>query len=119
MPNAKTHAIGAAVAVGAASVAHDINNGKLTARPLLDALAASIATKGPDYLEPALHPNHRQFFHSWTVLLGLGYGVYRCYQWQPEEEWQQILRWALLIGGSAYAVHLLMDSRTPKGLPVI
>jgi hypothetical protein len=29
----------------------------------------------PDLIEPAIHPHHRQFFHSWLFAGALAYGV--------------------------------------------
>lgn len=118
MPCASAHRQGAAIAVGVASIFHDVKEGELTERPLLDALAAHIAGTLPDILEPACHPNHRQFFHSYAMLLAVGYGLYRTYQWQPETDGKKLLKWAFLIGGGSYGVHLLMDSCTRKSLPL-
>lgn len=38
-------------------------------------LSAALATL-PDFLEPAITPNHRQFFHSITLAAILGFSVY-------------------------------------------
>lgn len=119
MPSAATHRNGAAVAVGLASVGHDLKNGPLTPRPALDAALAYCLGRLPDFLEPAHHPNHRDLFHSWMVFAGLGYGLHRAYQWQPEEDWQHLLKWLSLIAGGAYATHLLMDATTDKSLPLV
>jgi len=70
----------------------------------------------PDLLEPALHPNHRQFFHSVTALGLLGYGNYRVLisnRLNPEQ------KLALAVASTGYVSHLLMDSATPKSLPLI
>lgn len=119
MSNAKTHRLGAGIAVGT------------TTALLLDFddrdLAKSVAAGGlayfpgtlPDIIEPATSPNHRQFFHSYAFLGLLGTGMYKAYKWETENEWQKLTRFSLLVTGGAYATHLLMDSSTPKGLPVI
>jgi len=73
----------------------------------------------PDIIEPALSPHHRKFFHSWFVFAAASYGLYKIYNWQTESEIQKWMRWALLAGTSAYLVHLLLDSKTPKGLLLI
>jgi len=73
----------------------------------------------PNILESATNPNHRQFFHSIVFACGLGYGMFRLYEWQPEEEWHEWARQGLLIAGAATLIHLVMDSTTPKGLPLV
>lgn len=73
----------------------------------------------PDLLEPAIHPNHRQFFHSVAFGLMVAGGVTRVYQWKPAEPWQQLIRGAALIAGGAYLIHLLLDATTPKSLPLL
>jgi membrane-bound metal-dependent hydrolase YbcI (DUF457 family) len=73
----------------------------------------------PDVIEPAVHPNHRQFFHSIACAVMLGYGLRKLYRWQPDEAWQRVLRGAGLIAGGAYLVHLAMDATTAKSLPLI
>jgi len=81
-------------------------------------LAYSLGTL-PDLLEPATNPNHRQFFHSLAFLGLVGTGMYKLYQWETEDEMDKLIRFALLVGGGAYVMHLLMDLSTPKGLPVV
>ncbi|HET7308187.1 MAG TPA: metal-dependent hydrolase [Gammaproteobacteria bacterium] len=73
----------------------------------------------PDILEPAHHPNHRQFCHSIACAGAIAYGVYRAYKWEPEEAHEKWCRFILLAIGGAYLVHLAMDSTTPKGLPLV
>jgi len=75
----------------------------------------------PDMIEPALgNPNHRQFFHSFGFAGLLGYGLYQLHQkWQPQDEVEKVAKNIALIAGSAYLIHLAMDSTTPKSLPLI
>lgn len=73
----------------------------------------------PDILEPADHPNHRQFFHGLLFAAVLGYSGYKLYEWKPEESWQKTMRMLGLIAIGAYLIHLVMDATTPKSLPVI
>lgn len=70
----------------------------------------------PDLLEPALHPNHRQFFHSVVALGLLGYGNYRALNSTRLNPDQKL---ALAVASTGYVSHLLMDSTTPKSLPLI
>jgi len=74
----------------------------------------------PDMIEPALrNPNHRQFFHSVTVLGLLATGIHKVYHWEPQEEFEKIVRGVLLIGGAAYLSHLALDALTSKSLPLV
>lgn len=118
MSNAAEHRVGAGLAIGAIS-ALNAKDGRDSALPLADATIAALLARLPDILEPAHHPNHRQFFHSMTFAGCIGYGMYKAYEWQPKNELKKFLRRLLLIGGSAYLVHLIMDGCTPKGLPLI
>jgi hypothetical protein len=43
----------------------------------------------------------------------------KLYQWQPEEDWEKVVRQLLLVGCGSYLVHLIADSFTPRGLPAI
>lgn len=70
----------------------------------------------PDLLEPALHPNHRQFFHSIglvLIFLFIKKHIFQKMEVKPEVE--QYLNW----GFSAYGAHLFLDVLTPKGLPIL
>lgn len=117
--NADAHKLGAFITVTAASAADEKRRGQSTIRPVIDGLAGAIATGLPDILEPASHPNHRQFFHGLAFAGCVGYGTYKAWQWEPTEGWQKLLRWGMLIGGTAYLTHLAMDFTTRKSLPVL
>ncbi len=74
----------------------------------------------PDMIEPAFrNPNHRQFFHSITVLCFLATGMHKAYHWEPHDEFEKIVKGVLLIGGAAYLSHLALDALTSKSLPLI
>lgn len=73
----------------------------------------------PDRLEPAIHPNHRQFFHSWAFAGMLGIAAHRAYHWETDNKFDEAVRFAILVGIGAYTVHLLLDASTPKSLPII
>jgi inner membrane protein len=117
MPNARTHMIIGAVTTAVAALVDD-KPSKVThnivAAPLIGAAVARL----PDILEPALHPNHRQLFHSITTLLAVGTGVIKAYKWEPETPFEGVLRGLIVLGGVAYISHLLADGSTPKGLPL-
>lgn len=82
-------------------------------------IAASCMPSLPDILEPAVNPNHRQFFHSLTSAVGLGYALHRVYRWEAESDWERIVRVLMLVGGGAYLAHLARDAFTAKSLPLI
>lgn len=119
MANAAAHRLGAAVVVGGVALAAKNNQEEPTAKPLVVGGLAWLAGIFPDILEPARHPNHRQFFHSLVFAGVVVYGTYKAYQWEPESETQEWLRIAGIAIGCAYLVHLAMDATTPKGLPIV
>lgn len=119
MASAATHSFAAFVTVATVSAADERRGGQATLRPLLDGAAGALFTGLPDKLEPAIHPNHRQFFHSVVVLAGVGYLTYRAYKWQPTNDWEGILRWLIIVGGVAYCTHLVLDACTAKSLPFV
>jgi inner membrane protein len=80
-------------------------------------LAAGVGMIGgllPDLLEPAIHPNHRRFFHSYaaTALLAhANHHVSRNTQIPAET------RAAIHLISLGFFSHLAADAHTPKGLP--
>jgi len=85
----------------------------------------------PDILEPAIHPNHRAFFHS-LVFAGItGYAGFKALQdfnvCRFERKAQGIKQWSkneivdiiIVIGAASILLHLFMDGFTKKGLPII
>ena len=118
MPNAAAHRLGAAAVVGGIALITESNQEESTVKPLFAGGLACLAGTLPDILEPARHPNHRQFFHSLTVAGMVSHGVYKAWQWKPETETQKLLRVACMAIGGAYLVHLAMDAATAKGLPL-
>ena len=121
MANASTHRLGAAAAVGLINLIHELRNEEKVhpGRPLLAAALAAMAATLPDLIEPATNPHHRQFFHSLACAVLMGYGAYRLCQWEPQEDWQKMLRFCSLVVGGAYLVHLTMDACTPSSLPLV
>lgn len=82
-------------------------------------LAAAALPSLPDYIEPALHPNHRKFFHSLAFVAGLAYAMREVYGWQAEGERERLARALLLAAGAAYLGHLALDALSAKSLPLI
>lgn len=119
MACAFAHRVVAGACIGIALAHQESQTSKQTTWPLVGGgLGATLGTL-PDVIEPADHPNHRQFFHGWVFATMLAYSGYKLYKWKPEEPWQEIVRKVGLIAISAYLIHLMMDAGTPKSLPVI
>lgn len=119
MSNATAHRFGAAAALATAHLYYESKEETPTAAPFASAAFGYAAGTLPDILEPATSPNHRQFFHSIAVVGMLGWGLWRLWEWQPEDDAQKLLKWLGLCAGGAYLVHLVMDATTPRGLPVV
>ncbi len=119
MSNGTVHQITAAAAVGIACLAAEGDQQHKTEKPLIGAILAAGLTKLPDMLEPATHPNHRQFFHSVAFAGMLGIVTHKVYCWQPDNPPDETVRFLLLVCASAYFIHLLLDAGTPKSLPLI
>lgn len=82
MPNFKTHAVvGGMIGLGVTVYAHrkikekDPNAEFDVLKLLINVSAAVIGAISPDKFEPALHPNHRSFFHSLTSGGGVAYSI--------------------------------------------
>ena len=119
MPNATAHRIGAGLVAGVVTAKWEHDRGQATSLPLFNAaLATSLGTL-PDLIEPALHPNHRQFFHSVTVLGISGYGFYKLWNWEADSDGKKLVKLLGLVGLGAYMTHLVMDATTKKSLPLI
>lgn len=75
MPNFKTHlvaGVGSAAAVAVVTI-EDVPGDMRLFYSVGLAAGGALGGTLPDKLEPALHPHHRQVFHSLTVLAGLGH----------------------------------------------
>jgi inner membrane protein len=107
----------AAVAVGCHLAAQETRAGVATGAPLVGAGLAALTANVPDLLEPAVHPHHRQFFHSclWAGLLGCG--LRGIADWEPDDSTMRNLRFLLLVAGSAYLIHLAVDACTSRSIP--
>ena len=121
MSNAKTHQIASGLGVLSIYAAHEYaENGELSIKPFIAGGMGAVTASLPDIIEPAFHnPNHRQFFHSFGFAGLLGYGLYNLYQWQPEDDVDKAMKFIGLAIGASYLIHLICDSGTTKGLPLI
>lgn len=81
--------------------------------------AAALMPSLPDLLEPPIHPNHRNFFHSITMAAAIALGMRKVYKWEAQSDGQRLARFLLLAGGAAYLAHLARDAFTAKSLPLI
>ena len=88
---------------------------KVLGKVLLGGLAGTVAGCLPDILEPATHPGHRAFFHSAACAGGIVYALHR---WLPRVQDPELRQFILSLAVS-YGSHLVLDSDTPKGLPLI
>ncbi len=87
-------------------------------RLILAANGSYIGSRAPDYIEPPKSPNHRFLFHS--IIVGFIVLVVTLYLFFKEDaigcqDMQSFYRGV----GVGYTSHLLLDYKTPKGLPVI
>lgn len=130
MPNLKKHiTVGAAVG-GGANLAWQLHNIFESPNPpkgfwetieridfvelaLFAAVGAGIAAL-PDIIEPADNPNHRAMFHSLAFAGTITYAAFG----KHTQKMKLDDRHALQIAALSYLSHLLLDSRTPKGLPI-
>lgn len=69
----------------------------------------------PDLLEPATCPNHRKLFHSVTTASLISYGLYKANTSSLSSNDKEIIN----IAGAGYLSHLLLDSETEFGLPLV
>jgi inner membrane protein len=118
MPNAKEHVIFAAGVglVGYAAYCAFLDRKFDIGEALLATGTCVLGSLVPDAVEPALHPCHRSVAHS----VGAGALSVRT----MSEAWRNtkvpadldFLLGFLLLG---YVSHLVLDARTPKGLPLL
>lgn len=119
MSSGVEHRIGGAIALFLAAAADWKPDDHQSKHPVVAAgLGAACATL-PDIFEPALHPSHRQFWHSIAFAAVLGCGLYEVYHWEPETDGERIARSLVLIAGCTYLTHLAFDATTPKSLPLL
>lgn len=119
----KTHLKAGAIVGGAISGIYLIsklaNNEKLDwsdlGKAALITIGSTMAAILPDILEPAFNPRHRQFFHSVSMSILIIYVMYKI----NESEMSESNKIALISFCSSYMSHLVLDSTTPAGLPLV
>jgi membrane-bound metal-dependent hydrolase YbcI (DUF457 family) len=118
--NGTTHQLAGAVAAIAISANDPEHKTSPLHHPVAAGTVGALLGKLPDALEPALrNPHHRQFFHSFAMLGLVGWGVHKVHQWEPEDDFERLLRGLLLVGGIAYLSHLALDALTSRSLPLV
>lgn len=119
MPNKLTHCVVAAAITSAVTISSEVNKGKQTLAPICGAALAALCTNLPDKLEPAIHPHHRQFFHSLAFAGLIGSGMYALYQWEAESEMEKLIKFCSLVVGGSYLIHLAADACTKRSIPLL
>ncbi len=89
---------------------------KVWASALIGACGGFVGSMIPDVLEPAIHPNHRGLAHS--VAAGGGVGFQTVQWWLNHGQSTDAKFLFLEACAVGYLSHLLLDGRTPKGLPI-
>lgn len=117
MANGADH-IAAGALTGVAMACYGQSQGE-NVNPLLAIGTSTVFSKLPDWIEPATNPHHRQFFHSVSFLVMLGYGLKKTCDWKPEEMGGRLLRFLTLCAGAGYISHLVLDGLTPRSLPML
>jgi inner membrane protein len=117
--NGRAPRVVAGGAIGLFLADRESRSGQATAWPLVGGLAGSVLTCLPDCLEPALHPNHRQFFHS-LIFAGLLMAAFvKLRDWQPEKPESTLWRNVGMLAIGGYLTHLALDATTAKSLPLL
>ena len=119
MPNRTTHQLVAAASVAIILGHLEQPNREPLMNPLVGAGIAAVFTNLPDVLEPAIHPHHRDVFHSVLFAGIVGIAGYRLYTWEPNDDWGRVVRFLLLVGCGGVLVHLAMDAVTKRSLPLV
>ncbi len=148
--NGKTHRLAGTVAGGAAAYLMS-DKADATWQRVVEgvggAIAGNIGARVPDWLEPAIHPNHRNVCHSVTTIGSMVYAACKTIEsWEAHCRakaqqfaamrtrdaglltWIQSfigeLFWRLSAGALAgftagYGSHLALDATTPKRIPLL
>lgn len=117
--NGPAHRLVAGAVIGGVMIHHENRANRQTGWPIAGGVLGAALTGIPDYLEPALHPNHRQFFHSLVCAASLAYGLKILYDWQPQSPEGSLARKVCMVAIGAYLIHLALDATTAKSLPLL
>lgn len=118
--NGPTHQLAGAVAAIAISGKDHEHKSSPLHHPVAAGTVGALLGKLPDIIEPSLrNPHHRQFFHSFAAFGLVGWGLHKVHQWDPEDDFERLIRSILLVGGAAYLSHLALDALTSRSLPLV
>lgn len=92
------------------------NSGFDVAEFLGSGAVGALAAMIPDVLEPATNPNHREFFHSYVLLITT---LTTELHILDKVQANYLLKLLSLAAAGGYSSHLLADSCTPEGLPLL
>ena len=118
MANRATHVASGAVTATAVWLMHcrksgrRIDLGELAVVGIGGAFCGALA----DIAEPAVHPRHRGFFHSWTAA---GLLVFCTWKICTDPGCSNDLKGLVKTLSTAHGSHLLSDCLTELGLPVV
>lgn len=101
------------------AVVRSHETGILDGIPVAMGVATALLPSLPDLLEPAVHPNHRGFFHSVAMGVAVAYGMRRAYRWETKSDWERLARVVAMVGCAAYIGHLVRDAFSAKSLPLV
>lgn len=131
MPNKAEHTKAAAIAGGLTSALFNLIQqsnrmqageqkkfkwGQFLGRTAIGTGIGAAAGNIPDLLEPATSPHHRKFFHSAVFTLSLTAGTVRILK---APEIHDGTKEMAFVGYVGIVSHLILDSQTPRGLPLI
>jgi len=109
--------VGALVSLGAYSLYKCLKQETPTVTGALGSIIlGGFAGALPDLIEPATSPNHRSCFHSVALLAILAHGNQKIWESQNLTEHQKL---AISLFSAAFGSHLLSDSGSAKGIPLI
>ena len=94
---------------------HRIHWGKFLLSSLAGCALGALTGIAADKLEPPLNPNHRGFFHSYSIWFLAGLAVLEVLSGNKNKIWKNLA----VIGFVGYSSHLALDISTPKSLPII
>ncbi len=121
MPNSKEH-LESGIALSIADVIlsksnytnNEIDYRRIIADLILKIPIGMFGSVLADLLEPANNPNHREFFHSISFAIFLLIVYFFVDTSSLDQKLKEIIKLIII----EYWVHLGLDSRTPKGLPI-
>lgn len=135
MANGNVHKLAGAILGPIAYLAIQNNSPKQEKAELSEIIFSTLVGVGtariPDILEPLIHPNHRDFFHSLTFEGIIGYAGFQALEdfnirrreriTLGNQQWSfnEYLDIVIIIACGSILLHLIMDGFTKKGLNII